>query len=175
MRKMVLLPMFIIVGICLCALVYGIITCFIWLRKGYSVDDTTIKVLVFSGYGGDPSTEKMKEIMKKQNGVRSRVGDIVDYIEKTCVLWDSLGGITQVKAATKENPNLIVDSGQVIIDDVLGKRYYVWDKKYASLSNFSILEVDSSRPWTIEEYDGAEYVAYLDEKKMYDEELNYWK
>lgn len=41
-------------------------------------------------------------------------------------------------------------------------------------SFYEIKDVDTSRPWTIGEYDGSEYVQYMD-YKMLDEKLNYGK
>lgn len=45
-----------------------------------------------------------------------------------------------------------------------------WIKTYDEF--YFIAEVDTSRPWTILEYDGAEYVQYLD-YSIIDKNLNY--
>lgn len=37
----------------------------------------------------------------------------------------------------------------------------------------SVYEVDTSRPWTIDSYDGCECIEYLDEYELIDKELNY--
>ena len=41
-------------------------------------------------------------------------------------------------------------------------------------SLYEVKDIDISRPWTIEEYDGSEYVQYMD-YKIIDEKLNYGK
>ena len=40
---------------------------------------------------------------------------------------------------------------------------------------FEIIDVDTSRPWCIEEYDGAEDIKYLDGYKCVDRESNYFE
>ena len=45
-----------------------------------------------------------------------------------------------------------------------------WIKAYDEV--YFIAEVDTSRPWTILEYDGAEYIQYLD-YDIIDKDMNY--
>lgn len=57
-------------------------------------------------------------------------------------------------------------SGETIEDK--GRKFYKNEKDgyiyvyEEAKSSAEIVEVDTSRPWTIEEYDGAEYIEYLD-------------
>lgn len=46
-----------------------------------------------------------------------------------------------------------------------------------NFDKFDLVNVDNSRPWTIEEYDGYQYIRYLDTKdySIIDKELNYFK
>ena len=39
----------------------------------------------------------------------------------------------------------------------------------------TIDRVDTSRPWTLADYDNSEYVKYLDDYQCKYEELNYWE
>ena len=129
-----------------------------------------MKVLLFSGYGGYACTKAMLDIMKKHNNIRSRFGEIVEYVENNCVDYNRYD-YEEAYKAMKNNKDLIVRY-------VLGNnecRYSVWDNNINNPACFSIVDVDTTRPWTIEEYDGAEYIKYLDERKLVDEELNYWE
>jgi hypothetical protein len=122
-----------------------------------------MKVLLFTRYGGCTATPQMKEILNKYKGIRGRIGEIVDYVENNHVVYDASQYFDAQKEA-KNNKELIIK-----ISDV----YIVWNENISSTAPFSIVEVDTTRPWTIEEYDGAEYIEYLDENKLVDEELNY--
>lgn len=46
-----------------------------------------------------------------------------------------------------------------------------------NFDKFDLVNVDNSRPWTIEEYDGYQYIRYLDtnDYSIIDKELNYFK
>ena len=56
-----------------------------------------------------------------------------------------------------------------------GMRYF-----YATLTGFSpfnvfeIVDVDTTRPWCVEEYDDAEYIEYLDDVVCLDKEFNFY-
>ena len=52
---------------------------------------------------------------------------------------------------------------------------YDWYRRFRVGNNIIMLEeVDTSRPWTILDYDGAEYIQYLD-FDVIDKESNYCK
>ena len=55
------------------------------------------------------------------------------------------------------------------------KYLYPLNDKMNNYSSFDIVEVDISRPWCIEEYDGAEYVHYLDNYDCISEDFNFYK
>jgi len=132
-----------------------------------------MKILLFTGYGGYAATPQMKKILNKYKGIRSRVGEIVDYVENNHILYHSSYFI-EAEKELKNNRELIVK-----FEDIQRyenrQSYSVYDANLYGLSSFSIEEVDTTRPWTIEEYDGAEYIEYLDEHKLVDEELNYYE
>ena len=46
-----------------------------------------------------------------------------------------------------------------------------------NFDKFDLVNIDNSRPWTIEEYDGHQYIRYLDTKdySIANKELNYFK
>ena len=128
-----------------------------------------MKILLFTGYGDSSGTPKMREIMKKYIGIRCRTGEIIEYIENNRILFVDLSEFTMNIAKNKmDNDNEII----VEFEGFDNKYHYKSNAGY--MSSFSIVDVDTTRPWTIKEYDGAEYIEYLDENKLIDKELNYW-
>lgn len=127
-----------------------------------------MKVLLFTGHGNCIGTPKMKEIIKKHIGIRCRVGEIIEYVENNRVLFfdNCKNSMDIAKAKMNDNNETIV-----AFED---KSTYWYKSNEGYISSFSIIDVDTKRPWTIAEYDGAEYVQYLDEDKLIDKELNYW-
>lgn len=55
------------------------------------------------------------------------------------------------------------------------KYIYATPNSHSLFNIFKIVEVDISRPWCIEEYDGAEGIKYLDDYICVDKELNYFE
>lgn len=128
-----------------------------------------MKVLVFSGYGDSSGTPKMREIMKKHSGIRSRVGEIIDYVEENRYLF------FDENSFEKKVIELMRGNDDVIVEFIKYENKYYYKSPLGYMSTFSIIDVDTTRPWTIKDYDGAEYIKYLDENKLVDEELNYWE
>lgn len=68
-----------------------------------------------------------------------------------------------------------------ILDARIDKDIIKLVKKYEGKLNdidwqyLSVGKVDTSRPWIIDEYDGAEEIKYLDEYKISNKELNYYE
>lgn len=116
---------------------------------------------------------QMRKILEKYNGIYSRIGEIVDYVENNHILYHSSRFI-EAESELKNNRELIIkfEDTQRYKDY---QSYVVYDANLYGASSFSIVDVDITRPWTIEEYDGAEYIQYLDENKLVDKELNYYK
>lgn len=65
----------------------------------------------------------------------------------------------------------IWEKGRKFYKDRNNEFVYVYEK---SKSTAQLVEVDINRPWTIEEYDGAEYIEYLD-YDVIDETYNFCK
>lgn len=135
-----------------------------------------MKVLLFTGYGGWDATPQMKKILNKyeEKGIRGRIGEIVDYVENNHVVYPTICKLPEMEKEFKNNKELIVKFEDIQKNGY--QKYTVYnDIGYSGTVTFSIVEVDTTRPWTIEEYDGAEYIQYLDENKLVDEELNYYE
>lgn len=135
-----------------------------------------MKVLLFTGYGGYAATPQMKEILEKYDGIYSRIGEIVDYVENNHVVYDVSQYFEVEKELKKKNNKELIIKFEDNKKHDNYQKYAIYNNiKYSNFSTFSIVEVDITRPWTIEEYDGAEYIQYLDENKLIDKELNYYE
>lgn len=125
-----------------------------------------MKVLLFTGFGSCTKTSEMIKIMNESKFPFNRVGKIVEFIEKTAI--DKTGeDIFKTKEWLNEDLERIAackEGNQV---------FYLIGNGDGQVSNLSIMNVDISRPWTIEEYDGSEYVKYLDGYSVV-KELNYY-
>lgn len=133
-----------------------------------------MKVLLFTGYSGYAATPQMRKILEKYDDIYSRIGEIVDYVENNHVVYD-VSQYFEAEKELKNNKELIIKFEDNKKHDNYQK-YAVYNNiKYSNLSTFSIVEVDTNRPWTIGEYDGAEYIEYLDKNKLVDKELNYYE
>ena len=53
--------------------------------------------------------------------------------------------------------------------------FYATPNEFNAFNAFEIVDVDITRPWCIEEYDGAEYIEYLDDVICLDKELNFYE
>ena len=91
------------------------------------------------------SEEKLKEIQSKAKNV---LDNSYDEINESCII------------------RLIEHC------DKLDRNFYFKSIYNNTLEPFTIVEVDTSRPWKIENYDGAEYIQYLDYEIKY-KDINY--
>lgn len=132
-----------------------------------------MKVLLFTNYGSDTRTPKMIEIMNKNGGytIKGRTGEVIEYIESNCVEYEQISNdnIIEIKQKMRENHELIFT-----FKNFQGK-YYAYNSNTHDSDSFSIVDVDITRPWTIEDYDGSEGIKYLDEWTLVDKEMNYYK
>ena len=120
-----------------------------------------MKVVILSGYGGSVLPEEFK----------------VDYSNP---LWRfDKGLIRQIESkdwfslSDEDDSSGIGFYCQEISD---GMEYlYPTPDDSTSFSIFCIIDVDIKRPWCIEEYDGSEYIKYLDDYKCISKELNFYQ
>ena len=73
-------------------------------------------------------------------------------------------------------PNAIKDTTKNYCYPIENGMKYIYATPNGSspFSIFKIINVDTSRPWCIEEYDGAEGVKYLDDYVCISKEFNYY-
>ena len=119
-----------------------------------------IKIVIFGGFGASGFPKHIAKQIKEKEFPQNRCGSIIDILEK----YPSLEEVKELKAKYEK----------LKVDEVLraGNRFYFGAKPYNI--SCTIEEVDTSRPWTFGEYDGAEGIEYLDFKCV-SKELNYWK
>lgn len=103
-----------------------------------------MKIAIFNSFGADFYPDKVKDKIKNKSLIDIRTKTLVDFIEK--------------------EKDLIVPTDKINLKEGECIRYgnslYVQGDLY--LSKITIVNVDTSRPWTISEYDGSEYIEYLD-------------
>ena len=113
-----------------------------------------MKVLIFNSYGGRIPTI-IKPFVKR--GIKWRTEDVIKFIEQAAV---NPCGMAPHSIKTKIVKYYASDKNRVT---------YLFNEDRVTCE---IVDVDTSRPWTITTYDGAEYIQYLD-YDVIDEPLNY--
>ena len=122
----------------------------------------TIKVLLFTSHVGVTLNNEMKKIIQGKDFVEGRIA-VVEYVESHAekVNASSTYDIIE-KTRDPEKIYFVKDT------------YFIYNNNVKCLSCMKIVDVDISRPWCIKEYDGAEYIQYLD-YTIVNKELNYGK
>ena len=113
-----------------------------------------MKVLIFNSYGG-----RIPSLIKPfvQKGIKWRSGEVITFIEQAAV---NPCGMVPHSIKTKVVKYYVSNAARVT---------YLFNEEKITCE---IVDVDTSRPWTISTYDGAEYVQYLD-YNVVDETINY--
>ena len=134
-----------------------------------------MKIAIFSGYGGFyiPSfienDKRYKIIPNKQENEAKRRKIMADIIEELPYTHKELNQDVFSEFTSRKNKKeyLKTESDPNVI--------YVKNIKNTPIYSIEITleEVDSSIPWKIDEYDGAEGIEYWNEPKIIDKELGY--
>ena len=131
-----------------------------------------MKVLLFIDYGPSYPTEEMQKIMDKYEFPYNRIGEIVEYIENNSELVVDISASSLLK--TKHHIGKLYCS----LGDVYGccaeTNKPSWFASVNPISSIQIADVDTTRPWCIDNYDGKEYIKYLD-YNVVNEDINYCK
>ena len=131
-----------------------------------------MKVLLFIDYGPPYPTEEMQKIMDKYEFPYNRIGEIVEYIENNSELVVDVSASSILK--TKHHIGKLYCSFGDVYGCCAENNKPSWFGSVNPISSMQIAEVDITRPWTIEEYDGKEYIRYLDVDVIH-ENINYCK
>ena len=131
-----------------------------------------MKFLLFSNYGPAAPTEGMKSILNKGEFPKNRTGEIIEYVENHSVVLDFTHHYNE-----KEIADYMRNLERGIFEIVKIKShdntiYYVYDKVFKMITSFSIVDLDTKKPWTLTEYDESERIRYL-EYELIDKEMNY--
>lgn len=110
-----------------------------------------MKVLIFHQGMFMFFNSKMQQLLNQKTFPVNRTGNIIKYIENNTIACRDTNNIMDL---CKNNPNKFIH--------VQGDYYVSWDCIYETMALFKIQDVDITRPWTIQEYDGSEYIQYLD-------------
>ncbi len=112
-----------------------------------------MKVVILNNWGG-----KVPSLIKSyvDGGNAWRWGDVINFIETNAINAEYLNKQPNVKVvcypgADKNSKTYLFKEDNVILN---------------------IVDVDTSRPWCIEKYDGSEYVQYLD-YDIIDKKINF--
>jgi len=119
-----------------------------------------MKVVIFDSHGDSIFPYQLALLIQDIPFPENRTGKIIEILEtipKHDECDDLSSKLKQLKA------------GELLRRD--NTFYFV---NYGKRNCFSIVEVDINRKWTISEYDGAEYIEYLDNYILVSEEINYY-
>lgn len=125
-----------------------------------------MKVLLFTDFGTNYLSPEMIKILGKNPFPINRTGKIIEFVEQIAVPLDKTEGL--IPQIFKEKSNTIIK----IEDQGTSQDIYIIKSDSDRFSRFAIQEVDTTRPWTIENYDGAEYIQYLD-YNIINSDINY--
>lgn len=130
-----------------------------------------MKVLLFSGHESAYPTEEMQKILDKLEFPFNRIGEIVEFIEKNSediIDYSAISLLNTKKHIGKHRltSNIYACCTRKKKSELFGSNY--------PITTLAIVDVDITRPWTIDVYDGAEYIKYLD-YDVVDEDINYCK
>ena len=118
-----------------------------------------MKVLLFSSHGTPTYTKEMGEILNKKKRPYNRIDEIIDYVENNVDNIESMPLTEAIKYVEDNKGKIFKMFGKQKNEEQF---YHTWNKELKYVGYFSIIDVDTNRPWTIAEYDGSEYIQYLD-------------
>lgn len=132
-----------------------------------------MKMILSSSYGGfmpDVVACRLNEKLGKESVIKARFDEkLISYIESSAIVYDEKIHTQDWFSKNKDKIILCKTSGNNI-------KYIGWhsDGVYGNIASVSIVDIDVSRRWTINVYDGAESIKYVDVWECKDESLNYW-
>ena len=121
-----------------------------------------MKFVLNAGYGSKLSLEKLLKNKDLKGIERYKYENLDQTIIKTTTGNKIFGLGTSKK--------LLEKYVGVIYNDYL----YVNNENAGCIDRYELIDVDTSKKWYIEEYDGAESVVYLDDYECENEELNFY-
>lgn len=124
-----------------------------------------VKVIIKSGYSG--CFPDYLNQFKMNNDIASRVDEnTIARVEVDAIPVKS--GQIDTDCFKEDKNKLLVTERDV---------YVGWCSDYlmgGGIVTFRIVEVDTSKRWTIDTYDNSEGIEYLDDYTLVDKALNFW-
>ena len=124
-----------------------------------------MKVILFSNFGGFIPDFFKGKIEKAQDRWNP---ELIEAVESCAVL-------NATEEVIREGSKIGGSIYQVFKTPAVSK-YRAWCSELGiggGVVSFTILDVDTKRPWIIDENDGVEYVVYIDSYDCIDESVNY--
>jgi hypothetical protein len=120
-----------------------------------------MKVIIMTSYGGERLPAEFKA--NYENPLWRMDKDLIERIEKSN--WVDV-----------EDESEIIEVGKNYRVKKENGALYVYDTPdyIVKFITFEIADVDISRPWCIEDYDGSENIKYLDNYVCISKEYNYY-
>ena len=121
----------------------------------------SLKVILLTDYGSSFLPKEFK--VDYSNPLWRFDKDLISQIERKN--WVLLEGYSDV-----------IDENTLYCQEIKDGMKYIYPIKdsMSNFNSFDIIDLDITRPWCIEEYDGSEYIKYLDDYKCISKELNYY-
>lgn len=119
-----------------------------------------VDVLLFTGYGRTGFGGELGRLLEEKPYPTNRVGEVVEYLKGLTI--EKQGWLPKFKA---------LKNGEIL--RVSENVFYCGNDIHPA--EMTLETVETSERWTIDEYDGSEYVEYLDRHELIDEGLNFWR
>lgn len=138
-----------------------------------------MKIAIFSSYGANFLTEEMKVLIERESFVedRARIAEYLEKKAKECekkVSFDIIEeNFFEIKSFLEKNKNDVFLLKNKL-DTSKKQTFIYYDDNINYTSIISVVDVDISKKWNINTYDGAEGVNYYEEPKLIEEKYNYY-
>lgn len=122
-----------------------------------------VRIAIFSGYGSNYIPDMFKGKIKEVDTVGSRV--------KLAKLIDELE-VNASEDKAEEAREELNNNKRKYIKFENNPQVYFYSKGISWLYSVKIVDIDTTKPWRICEYDGGEYIDIFDGVTVKDEEYN---
>ena len=127
-----------------------------------------MKCIVFTNYGIPKIPKEVSDLYTQKFNEKDELArldeDVISAIE--ALPWLQYDNLEYYKQITEEIKSKINRND----DETM---YIFWE--YGELYQFSIINVDITRPWGIQEYDGWEGIVYYDTLEPVCEDINFYR
>lgn len=118
-----------------------------------------LELILFTSYGGGFLPKELKQAADKnpEGRFKYRSGKVVEKLKEMAYEVESLSGYTE------EMLKKLIDKHVVVHEKGRGVYYYIESDGYLNMIKKMVIEnVDTSRNWVLDEYDGSEAIRYIE-------------